>query len=382
MEGFGYQDNVNIEDHTFTVHTGYDPDKGLAISEVFDEGKFIYASHHHCNVRKKRSSGIDDKYIKRVAKELHDQVIDDIRIFFYIHEKLKVLRQANPHYRLGKIFFVHNFQQEAIENFERAIQLNPKILKAYKLLALIYLKQKNYERARELLEQAHAIEPDFPDILNCLGVTYTHAGKYEKARNVLQTALKIKEDFPEANFNLGILLFLSTLQDNKDEQNVVLPARVLRTFKQIREHESYVDAEWQDLFAYTSDIMTSGERAKVIEALEALQLKLVSSEQMNITMDSFFLKFMYGGKELRQDELDKFEEIFQNEKDQFGKHADYWNELGVIHLIQCRDYFLKALKEFERATKINPKYQAALNSLGLMKHGKKGFLILLRAILK
>ena len=382
MQGFGYQDNVNIKDHSFTVHTGYDPSKGLAISEVFDEGKFIYSSHHQCPVRKKRSSGIDEKYIKRVAKEFHEQVIDDIRIFFYIHEKLKIIRQANPHYRLGKIFFVNNFQQEAAENFERAIQLNPKILKAYKLLALIYLKQKNYDRARELLEQALSIEPHFPDILNCLGVIYTHAGQYEKARNVLQTALKIKEDFPEANFNLGILLFRSTLQDNKDEQNVVLPARVLRTFKQIRESEAYANSEWEDIFSYTSEIMASGERAKVIDALETLQLKLVSSEQMNITMDAFFLKFMYGGKELKKEELEKFEQIFQKEKDQFGKHADYWNELGVIHLIQCRDYFLKALKEFERATKINPKYQAALNSLGMMKHGKKGFLILLRAILK
>ena len=382
LHGFGYQDNVNIEDHMFTVHTGYDPDKGLAISEVFDEGKFIYASHHQCNIRKSSSGGIDEKYIKKVARELHNQVIDDIRIFFYIHEKIKVLRRANPHYRLGKIFFVYKFDQEAIDNFERAIQLNPKILKAYKLLALIYLKQKNYDRARELLEQAHTIEPDFPDIMNCLGVIYTHAGQYEKARNILQTALKIKEDFPEANFNLGILLFLSTLKDNKDEQNVVLPARILRTFKQIREHESYDDRNWQDLFAYTSQILSSGERSKVIDALKALQLKLVSSEQMNITMDSFFLKFMYGGKELRQEELEKFEEIFQKEKDQFSKRADYWNELGIIHLIQCRDYFLKALKEFERATTINPKYKAALNSLELMKHGKKGFLILLRAILK
>jgi len=181
---------------------------------------------------------------------------------------------------------------------------------------------------------------------------------------------------------LGVLLFRSTLQDNKDEQNVVLPARVLRTFKQIREQESYGSSEWQDLFTYTSEMMTSGARAKVIDALEALQLKLVSSEQMNVTMDAFFLKFMYGGKELKQEELEKFEEIFQKEKDKYGNHADYWNELGVIHLIQCRDYFLKALKEFDQATKINPKYQAALNSLGLMKHGKKGFLILLRAILK
>jgi len=382
LQGFGYQDSLTIKNHEFTVHTGFDPDKGLAISEVFDRGKFIYASNNHYGLRKKSDDGVDEKYLKEVAYSLHTQVIEDIRILFYIHEKIKALRQANPHYRLGKIFFARNFYEEAVDNFTRAIQLNPKLLKAYKLLALIYIKQKKYKDAAQLLEQAVSMEPNFPDLLNCLGVVYTQAGRFEQARDVLQQALEIKEDFPEANFNLGILLFLSTLQENNDDQTVVLPARVMRTFKQIREHKAYQSNEWQQLFVRTAEVMDTGKRNDVIEALAGLQLKLVAAEHLNVTMDTFFLKFMYGGKELKRDDLEKFEKIFQEEGEQLNRYADYWNELGVIHLIQCRDYFLKALNEFERATKINPKYEAALNSLELMKHGKKGFLILLRAILR
>ena len=32
------------------------------------------------------------------------------------------------------------------------------------------------------------------------------------------------------------------------------------------------------------------------------------------------------------------------EVDKHKEFADYWNELGIIHLIQCREFFVKAIK--------------------------------------
>ena len=53
-----------------------------------------------------------------------------------------------------------------------------------------------------------------------------------------------------------------------------------------------------------------------------------------------------------------------------------------MHLIQCRDSFVKAIDDFETSIKINPKYDESNDALELIKRGKKGFLILLRAVLK
>ena len=91
---------------------------------------------------------------------------------------------------------------------------------------------------------------------------------------------------------------------------------------------------------------------------------------------------MYGGKELSRDELDYYEQAMKSDEAVQGKFADFWNEMGVIHLIQCREYFRKALSGYENAIRINPKYEEALKSKELMSHGDKGLLILLRAILK
>ena len=59
-----------------------------------------------------------------------------------------------------------------------------------------------------------------------------------------------------------------------------------------------------------------------------------------------------------------------------------WNNLGVIHLIQCRNLFLQALGEFRKALEINPDFEKAQKNKVLVENDGKEFLILLRAILK
>jgi hypothetical protein len=56
--------------------------------------------------------------------------------------------------------------------------------------------------------------------------------------------------------------------------------------------------------------------------------------------------------------------------------------LGIAHLIQCRNLFLRALEEFRVSLRINPGYKRAEKNLKLSENDGKGFLILLRAILK
>ena len=63
-------------------------------------------------------------------------------------------------------------------------------------------------------------------------------------------------------------------------------------------------------------------------------------------------------------------------------YADIWNNLGVIHLIQCRNLFLQALTEFNRSLELNPGFDKAIKNKKLVENDGKEFLILLRAILK
>jgi len=56
--------------------------------------------------------------------------------------------------------------------------------------------------------------------------------------------------------------------------------------------------------------------------------------------------------------------------------------VGIVHLIQCRNLFLKALNEFDHALEINPAFDKARKNKKLVENDGKEFLILLRAILR
>lgn len=382
MKGFGCQDKIRIGEREFQIHTGCDTNKNKALTEVFEKGNFIFEISRPYKIRRSVDNLLDENYLKTIILDLHQQIIDEVLILFQIDNKIRNLNQSIPHYRLGKVFLAKSFYREAIQNLSRAVELKPDFIRAYKLLGLAYLKVNEFKHALRVFKEALEITPDFPDILNALGVLYTQMGDYESAKNYLQQAITLKSNYLESNFNLGVVLYLSTIAENPDEESLVLPARVIRSLKEIRQLEFYKEDLWQNLFDEVFEVIKLGQKNKIIEALYDLQIKMITRGDFTVTMDIFFLKFMYGGHEMSREEIDIFERKILAESSKYDTYADYWNDLAVLHLIQCRDNFLKALDEIENSTKLNPHFDDAKNSLEMMKRGKKGFLILLRAILK
>ena len=129
-------------------------------------------------------------------------------------------------------------------------------------------------------------------------------------------------------------------------------------------------------------VIQNGDLGEILGYLERLQLTLVTNVKIDPMIESFYLKFMYGGRELDYEELESYEARIWALSAERNNFADFWNEMGTIHIIQCRHLFLKALGEFERAVELNNNYSEALKNQELTQNIKKGFLILLRAILK
>lgn len=382
MAGIGIKDIITVDgNRQFYIHTGTDPKHQEAISEVFESGKYIYNNSLQYTIR-----GFDSKnsldHIKNVTQNLHENVIDELEVLFTVNEKIKLIRQYLPHYRLGSIFSERNFYEEAIGNFERCIKLNPDFISAYKRLAIVYLKQNDYIKAEEELLKAYQLKPEYPDILNILGVISTLNKKYKDAKDYFQKALVINPAYKEANYNFGVVLLLSTVNHENEQEQLVIPARIMRSLTSLRDHKYYSDPEWQEAFKNIFKKIEEGKKSEILKLLMDLQIKIAVKKNFSEKMYYFFLKFMYGGRDLTRDELDYYEDQVKQDAIKHGEFADYWNELGIIHLVQCRDYFLKSLSEFDKAVKNNIEYESAKKTLDLLQGNKNGFLILLRAILR
>jgi hypothetical protein len=382
LESYGFHSKMKIGGREFHIHTGGVDAKNQINSEIFEEGKFINSCQVDFPVRREGDLNSKANYLKALAGKLHKEMMEEINMLFYVQSKIRVLKDYLPHFKLASVFYDRQFIPEAIESFKQCIELKDDFMPAYLRLGNCYLKQKNFKEAQKIHEKGYSVQPNFPDIANNFGVTLTINKEYASAIKILQKVITNNPEFDEANFNLGVVLFKSTIEENRVGERIVLPSRVTRFIKTLKESDRYQTNKWQEIFQNIENVFSEENIGKILTSLQELQINLATQQKENTLLEAFYLKFMYGGRELTDDEVESWEERIQRQMDTNPNFADFWNAMGTIHMIKCRALFLRSLDEFESAVKINKNYQEAKRNLKLILNNKKGFLILLRAILK
>ena len=84
-------------------------------------------------------------------------------------------------------------KDEAIENYKKAIKLNPKNIQANFGLAKVYYSQRKYAIARELLEDLIGYTKD-AEILNLLGTVYQKLKEFDKAIGIFNNLVSLYPD--------------------------------------------------------------------------------------------------------------------------------------------------------------------------------------------
>ena len=120
--------------------------------------------------------------------------------------------EINPKYaqaynNLGIVFHKKNKIEEAIENYKKAINLKNNFPEAFNNLgSAVRDSQKKKEEAIPYFEKAIQINPNYAEPFNNLGLIYQSLNFNERAIENYKKAVKIKPDFVEAYNNLAELL--------------------------------------------------------------------------------------------------------------------------------------------------------------------------------
>jgi tetratricopeptide (TPR) repeat protein len=197
-----------------------------------------------------------------------------------------------------------------------------------------------------------------------------------------QNALKLNKDYLEVQYNLALLYFKSTFFDKTDEFLPPPSIRIQRGIERIEKINSNKPELLNSNYPKIQKFLEKENYEALVKFLEESRSKIFIQDAVNLIGTSFYLKFMYGGKGLDNEIIKKYESKLEAALEIFPDYADIWNNLGIIHLIQCRNLFLQALSEFKRSLEINPGFDKARKNKKLVENDGKEFLILLRAILK
>jgi tetratricopeptide (TPR) repeat protein len=381
LDNFGLHDKIDIEDREFHIHTGTILEKKIIVTEVFEKGMFLTSRENSIQLRSDTPK-INYEYLNNLVQKFHDYVIEELEALYIIEEKLNRYKHPISHYHLGCLFLRRNLYDEATRQFTKCIDENSNYLRAYNGLGISFLKSKKFKEALKIFQTALELGEKYPDIINFTGLANLFLDKYDRATSLFKEAISINPNYYECQLNLGVALYKSALEGVKNPKAVAVPARVVIYLKQVRDLARYQHIYWQKEFNQILELLKDNNHEVIIPEIEKFQLNLVDFSSEKEKVYEFFLRFLFGGNELNPETIDQYEPFFNISNGSLNKYPDYWNDLGTFHLIKSRSLYLQALSQFEKAIELAPGFQEVKNNIDLIKSNEKGFLILLRAILK
>ncbi len=369
MDNLGLNNDVSVGGRKFHIQTTYSDSENQIIANAFNEGQVVDS----------REVAVADEIpmaeLKERMESIHQELITEMEILYYMSEKVKTVRHASSANKLGLLFLQKQLLDEAVEHFKLALEIDPQFSEVYANYGKALLMDERYDQAIEILQQGARQAPGYADMQYYLGLAHLYKEAFEQAEQHLEKALALNPKYGEAHFNLGVARLARYARTAESEPN---QTEVDEAITHLRFDDGNLCIPNR---ARLVELAEKGAFAEVVDAYLLNKPRDLLAKFMNVE-NEFYLKFMYGGKGKDDSFISAYIEDLQELVEENPAYADVHNNLGVAHLIQCRNLFLKALEEFRAALKINPNFKKADKNLKLAENDGKGFLILLRAILK
>jgi len=129
--------------------------------------------------------------------------IDEAIVMF--RKSLALKREASMHNDLGGLLLGKGEFEEAQEQFELALKLDPKYALAYNNLGILYYEHRDHVKALENFEKAVALDPKNALAQHNLGALREAVGRLDEAVESYKRALALMPDNAMSHANLGRL---------------------------------------------------------------------------------------------------------------------------------------------------------------------------------
>lgn len=374
MDNLGLNNDVLVGGRKFHIQTSYSATHHTISGKVFNEGEVVDSK----DVAVEPS--LPQAEIRHRLEEVHQQLITEMEVLYYINEKVRTVKHAPSANKLGLLFLQKKLVSEAIEHFKLALDLDPTYSEVFVNLGKAYLLEEAFDDAIDILERGVQQAPQYADLQNYLGIAYLYKEKFDRAVQHLQEALSLNQNYLGAQYHLGVAR-LAKFTDTENGGEQAINGQLQEALDMLEEARQ--KAVNHDIPHFDKVMQLVQEKAYKEAVDEFLLSKPRETlKQFSDIENEFYLKFMYGGKGKDDGYISEYVEQLKEILRKHPDYADVRNNLGVANLIQCRNLFLKSLEEFRTALKINPNFKKAEKNLKLAENDGKGFLILLRAILK
>ncbi len=381
MADIGLNQNFEISSRQFHVQTVTNVEEGIVRSEVFEKGRLLFVEVNNYERRNLKENAGAEPRLRRLVDQFHQSIIEGIDSLFEISSRIFEEDKVSSHVRIGAVFLYMHIFDKAEAHFKRCIELEPEHYDSRIHLARCFLLQKRLNKAHEAVSSLLEKKLDYPDLYNLVGLIMMEKKKFINALQFFQQALKKNAAYTEVYLNLAeaLLRRISIILTNKNDEEVKKTVDFLEAI--LKKIEKVGNIEDRELVNKLMQALSKSGIKKALTMLhEYRERNYIRRIPPEVIGYEFYLRLRYSDEEMSLDVINSYEEQISCELKKNPEFPDLWNYIALIHIMQCRFFFLKGLENFREATRINPNFEKAKNNLRLVENDGREFLSLINAI--
>jgi serine/threonine protein kinase/Flp pilus assembly protein TadD len=157
------------------------------------------AKTHAERATKKERLAIEAHYARAIDKDTEKS----LRILKQMAEEYP--KEKHVHLDLGSIYWSRKHYDNAIEEFNQALKLDPNNGDALNSLAFVYVEMEDYEKAIESFKRYVSVSPGDANPLDSMGYCYFSMGRFDEAVAKFKEALDLKPDWSHAYWAISYI---------------------------------------------------------------------------------------------------------------------------------------------------------------------------------
>ena len=185
-----------------------DPKDRLQVYELFweamadgQQGRYEESLH---KLREAQKMDPDSLPVLLLAALDHFQMRDFPQAIQLFNRTLELKPKfAQPHYYLGVMYAQTSNNEAAMEHFKKALELEPTNFSAAFGLGSTYLRLKRVDEAASAFQDAIRLHPDYAEAYTALGEIYLYQKRVDDAVQALERAVAIAPQMKQAHYRLG-----------------------------------------------------------------------------------------------------------------------------------------------------------------------------------
>ncbi len=372
MGDFVFNDIIRSNSGEYFLRTANNVHENHIVSSFFRNGTLIETKVKPYDAR------LSEEALLNETRNFHEEKKAEIQSLLALAAKLKDVEQAETRNLLGLAFMRKGMYEEAVNEFEAAIVIDPENSAIYNNLGRAYLGLDRLDDAVTVLEKAVELSPHFADFHNNLGRAYLRKEMCRKAVEHFQQATEINPYYADAYYNLALAYIFNAVT----REDFSLARNVYQTAMEHMEKALKIDPNYktEDFDAAEAQLRDDNYR-EAFELFERARKNAARSPDLTFVLD-FYLRVAHDGENMKSTiiwrHIRRLEELLKK----YPNYADLYNHLGVAYVIMSKFVNHKAIQLFEKATEINPKFERARKNKRLAEYDHKGIQLLFDAIMK